>query len=109
MIDLLEESQCHLFVITAPDAVPPPSWAAALAEGKGVAFMHSYEGLAAAAARFWPEADVWYTERNGDPIALLVPRETPKQDLPNAALGYRILEWIHPEGEFGVMPFIQLD
>ena len=68
-----------------------------LASGKGVAF---YEfGWRTANARYrkqYPFADNWYTERNGDSITLLVPKE----DLPTWAMGYRIFQWINPDDDF---------
>jgi len=45
--------------------------------------------------------DVWYTERNGDTITLVVPKGTEGKRLPNSALGYFIIEWIPPEADFG--------
>lgn len=48
-----------------------------------------------------PMADVWYSERNGDPIALWVPKDTPESELPDWAQDYNIFEWIDPDKEFG--------
>lgn len=45
--------------------------------------------------------EVWYTERNGDPLTLVVPEGTPESELPNWAKGYMVFEWIRPENEFG--------
>lgn len=72
-----------------------------LAAGKALALYHSYVGLSEWAATNWPLADIWYTERNGDCIGLLVPKGTPTDCLPDWAKGYAILEWIHPDSDFG--------
>lgn len=45
--------------------------------------------------------DVWYTERNGDAITLVVAAGTKPEDLPKTAKWYVVLEWIQPEWEFG--------
>ena len=46
-------------------------------------------------------AEAWYTERNGDPITLLVPKGTDPSKLPKWCKGYIIFEWIRPDKEFG--------
>lgn len=58
-------------------------------------------------ARFGP-CDVWYTERNGDPIGMVCPEGTPHEKLPSVAMEYLAFEWIKPEDDFGggVVPAI---
>lgn len=72
-----------------------------LADGRGVVFyeMH-YPTAKQRNAQAFPQADYWYTERNGDPIGLLVPKGTDPLDLPNHAMSYIVIEWIDPDGEF---------
>lgn len=45
--------------------------------------------------------EVWYTERNGDPIVMLLPAGTPPERFPPHAMDYIAFEWIHPEDDFG--------
>ena len=45
----------------------------------------------------FPDIDVWYTERNGDPITMLVPAGTPKELLPDMAMEYIAFRWDTPE------------
>lgn len=42
-------------------------------------------------------ADVWYTERNGDPITMFVPKGTPYEQLPDMAMDYIVFGWERPE------------
>lgn len=42
------------------------------------------------------EIDVWYTERNGDPICMVLPKGTPPENFPNYAMEYCALSWEHP-------------
>jgi hypothetical protein len=75
---------------------------AAIADGNGVVFYEfNYRTANARYSEAYPGADVWYTERNGDPITLLVPKGTPTDLLPDEAKGYLILEWINPDKDFG--------
>jgi hypothetical protein len=71
-----------------------------LLSGKAVAFYGSYTDARQSAANVAPDADVWYTERNGDCITLLAPQGTPRDHLPSEAMGYWVFEWIRPEDEF---------
>jgi hypothetical protein len=71
----------------------------ALRAGKAVAMYCGFDNarkLAAEVARDLPH-DVWYTERNGDPITLVVPAGTPAERLPRRAQGYIIFGWESPE------------
>lgn len=43
---------------------------------------------------------VWYTERNGDPIALVMPADTLPEQFPSFALIYIVFGWIPPEDDF---------
>ena len=52
-------------------------------------------------SREYPDADVWYTERNGDSIGMLVPKGTPFNQLPKICIDYIVIEWIDPDKEFG--------
>ena len=72
-----------------------------MAQGDQIAFYASFTYLDGAIRSEFPEGDVWYTERNGDGIGLLVPKGTPGRDLPKRACGYWILEWIDPAKDFG--------
>lgn len=80
---------------------PYDEWTAHLEAGEAVQFYASYVGLKARFAESHPMAEVWYTERNGDPIAMLVPRGTEPSRLPSVALDYIAFEWIDPDNDFG--------
>lgn len=74
----------------------------AVLRGYGVSGYCSYQH-----ARAWGQAvmgeiphDVWYTERNGDCITLICPQGVSPNVLPDEAMGYKVFEWIPPEGEF---------
>jgi hypothetical protein len=43
------------------------------------------------------EHEVWYTERNGDPITLVAPKGTQESELPRMCKGYIIFKWERPE------------
>lgn len=76
---------------------------AALRRGYAVQFYCGYTDARALAARIAGPVlpvDVWYTERNGDPIAMMVPAGTPAIELPSRALDYMALRWIAPEDDF---------
>jgi hypothetical protein len=75
---------------------------AELAAGRAVQFnVMDYRKLKAWRDEQFPMADVWYTERNGDPIAMWVPKGTPAEELPEWALEYMAIEWIDPDKDFG--------
>lgn len=85
-----------------------------LAAGQAVQFYTmDYTTLKQCMAKEYPEADVWYTERNGDPIAMLVPKGTPPEKLPTTAMCYMAFAWIDPDKDFnelgGVIPNVQWD
>jgi hypothetical protein len=82
-------------------AGPSEEWAAHLSAGEAVQFYASYAGLKLWCAKLFPQADVWYTERNGDGIGMLVPRATDTSRLPSVALIYIAFEWIDPDKDFG--------
>jgi hypothetical protein len=44
---------------------------------------------------------VWYTERNGDPIVLVMPADTLPEQFPSFAFSYIVLRWMPPEDVFG--------
>ena len=74
----------------------------ALAEGKAVQFYcMDYYTLKPWAQTNFPEAEVWYTERNGDSIAMLIPKGTRPERFPSVALDYIAFEWIDPDKDFG--------
>ena len=76
--------------------------AADIAAGCGVAFYEAdYPTANKRYAEQYPEADNWYTERNGDPITLLVPKGTPPEELPPMAMDYFVMVWIDPDYDFG--------
>lgn len=50
--------------------------------------------------RQW-KASVWYTERNGDGIGMLVPHAVEGLNMPTVAMDYIAFEWICPDKEFG--------
>ena len=56
--------------------------------------------------RFGELAQVWYTERNGDGIVCVMPENATEEDLPKTACNYWIIEWIHPDKEFGTGVFV---
>lgn len=88
-------------VMRDDDADHALDWRAALAAGKAVQFYSmDHRELKGWVNAQYPEADIWYTERNGDPIGMLVPKGTPREELPDWALGYIVFEWIDPDGEF---------
>jgi hypothetical protein len=73
-----------------------------LSFGRGVQFYcMDYRKLKAWRDEKFPEADIWYTERNGDPIGMWVPKGTPPEELPDMALDYMAIEWIDPDKDFG--------
>lgn len=74
---------------------------AALADGKAVQFYSGYFTLKSRMQEQFPEANVWYTERNGDGIAMLVPKGIDNSKLPDVAMEYLAFEWIDPEKDFG--------
>ena len=75
---------------------------AMLKSGYAVAFFcMDHQALRAVQGHEFPEADIYYTERQGDGIALLVPKGTAPDRLPSVACGYQIFEWIDPDKEFG--------
>lgn len=43
---------------------------------------------------------VWYTERNGDPITLVMPADVEPERFPSQAKIYFVFEWILPEDSF---------
>jgi hypothetical protein len=74
----------------------------ALDGGKAVQYYcMGHKTLKADIAAKMPSADVWYTERNGDSIACLVPKGTSPERLPSHAKDYAALEWIDPDKDFG--------
>lgn len=84
------------------DVVCSGDFHAALASGKAVQFYElDYRTAKARMSERYPEADVWYTERNGDPITMLVPKGTSIDVLPSVAMDYMAIEWIDPDREFG--------
>lgn len=72
-----------------------------LAEGKAVQWYGTYVDFKQKAAQYFPEAETWYTERNGDGICMLVPVGTPHGRLPIGAIDYVVDEWIDPSANFG--------
>ncbi len=64
-------------------------------------FVMTYKNLKEWIKEFAPTADVWYTERNGDPIVCVVPGGTPQEELPDTAMNYMAIEWIDPNKDFG--------
>ena len=88
---------------------PKEEWGAQLAAGKAVQFYGSFSGLRTWCAAEFPGAEVWYTERNGDGIAMLVPQATDEETLPSWALDYMAFEWVDPDAGFGsgVAPLIR--
>jgi hypothetical protein len=67
-------------------------WGAILAQGKAVQYYKFTEPLETV-ERIGLQCDVWYTERNGDPIAMLVPVGTPPSELPRRAMSYHAIVW----------------
>ena len=67
----------------------------ALRQGKCVQgyWLDSDDELAKWAQQDSPEADCWMTERNGDAIAMLVPKGTPYEKLPETAKDYIAFQW----------------
>jgi hypothetical protein len=88
----------------------PEEGRAILAAGKAFAgYVGGFKLLRAfVAEQFGDGCEVWYTERNGDPIGLVVPLGLDPARLPSRAMIYFILEWIRPEDEFGsgVVPMV---
>lgn len=81
----------------------------ALRQGKAVQFYEfDYRTAIERYSVDYPEADLWYTERNGDPITMLVPKGTPHDQLPSVAMDYIVFEWIRHDQLFrtgvGVRP-----
>ena len=73
-----------------------------IADGKAVQFYcFDYKTLKERMNEKYPEADVYYTERNGDSIAMLVPKGTDVKLLPTVAMDYIAFEWIDPDKDFG--------
>ena len=65
-----------------------------LSDGKAVAiYEFDYPTAIERYNKKYPDADLWYIERNGDPITLFVPRGTLKENLPETAKGYITLWW----------------
>lgn len=82
----------------------PPNLREALASGRAVAGYCSYVNARSWAAKIAEGVphEVWYTERNGDPITLVVPVGTHADALPSFAMDYAVAQWIRPEDDFGV-------
>lgn len=75
---------------------------AALAKGCAVQFYEmNYMTAIERLSKEFPEADLWYTERNGDPITMLVPKGTDTDRFPSVAMGYIAFEWIKHDKDFG--------
>lgn len=89
--------------IMVADGWPDESeWQAIINEGKAVAFyVLDWHGLEEWIRPIVPNCELWYTERNGDLIVLLVPVGLPHDAFPSFALSYATLEWIHPDWDFG--------
>lgn len=68
---------------------------AILQDGRGVAFYTSAD-WAIKLHGAYPTADLWLTTRQGDEIALLVPKETPREKLPLTAISYLAFSWFTP-------------
>lgn len=67
-----------------------------------VGYAMGYKGLKAwVAEEYGAEAQVWYSERNGDGLLCVMPPHATSADLPCDAMGYGIGEWIDPDKEFG--------
>lgn len=85
------------------DCYEPPDLREALRSGKAIVghcgFTCSREWAAKVAGE--TPHEVWYTERNGDSITLIVPAGTQPDQFPGMALGYMVARWIKPEDEFG--------
>ena len=82
----------------------------ALEEGKAAQFYESdYRTALDRYALEYPDAECWYTERNGDPITMLVPKGTAPGQLPKTAMYYQAFEWIKPDAEFGSGVFVWLE
>lgn len=66
-----------------------------LDEGKAIQFCWLSGGweIKTFAESIGVECDCWYTERNGDSIAMLVPCGTPKEKLPLTAMEYMAFNW----------------
>lgn len=66
----------------------------ALASGKACQFYEfDYKTAVERLSREYPEADYWYTERNGDPITMLVPKGTKHEHFPTVAMDYIAFRW----------------
>jgi hypothetical protein len=78
----------------------------ALNEGRAIQGYGSFTGWNDEARKIDPRAQAWYTERNGDGIVMLCPRDTKIEELPSWAMCYMAFEWIDPDKDFGsgVMP-----
>jgi hypothetical protein len=74
----------------------------ALRRGAAVQFYEGNYGTAIKrlSERF-PGCEYWYTERNGDPITMVVPAGTHHDALPSVAMGYMAFEWIKHDADFG--------
>ena len=51
--------------------------------------------------KYGVDIQVWYTERNGDGIVCVMPKEAKPENFPDRACGYIVFEWIDPDLEFG--------
>lgn len=72
-----------------------------LSQGKAIAFfcMDRY-ALKPVLRMEYPEADIYYTERNGEGIGLLVPKKTKHDRLPNLVCGgSMIYKWVDPDDD----------
>lgn len=70
--------------------------------GKAFCGYCSYPDARAWAAEVCGDAphQVWYTERNGDPIVLVMPADTLPKQFPSFACIYVVFRWIPPEDDF---------
>lgn len=50
--------------------------------------LQGWRNLTPWAAEKFPDCNIWYCERNGDPLACLAKKEVPREDLPTTACGY---------------------
>lgn len=75
---------------------------AALAAGKAIQFYEfDFRSAIDRLQGRFPGCEYWYTERNGDPISMVVPAGTPNERLPSTAMTYAALEWIKHDKDFG--------
>jgi hypothetical protein len=67
-----------------------------------VGYAMGYNGLKERMTEeYGPDAQVWYSERNGDGLVCIMPPNATSADLPCDAMNYGIAEWIDPDREFG--------